>query len=187
MRFVDVSKHGFVVEPRYYFFGWSTSPVILGRESAVKALVKARSYLPKGYNFKVWDFKRTRQVQLIIIDSFRKRLKLLHPKLSDKKIMNLVYTFAARPLKVVTNPGTHRNGGAVDLTIIDKNGDELYMGTDHDHLTVVSALDYYENILPLSSFEKEARKNRRLLKKVMLKVGFTPYAPEWWHWDYRSA
>jgi D-alanyl-D-alanine dipeptidase len=25
-----------------------------------------------------------------------------------------------------------------------------------------------------------------MLKKAMMKAGFKPYLPEWWHWGYKS-
>ncbi|HEV8601166.1 MAG TPA: M15 family metallopeptidase [Patescibacteria group bacterium] len=186
MKFVDVSKYGFIVEPRYYFFGWTNSPVIIGRPSAVKALVKARKFLPKGYNFKIWDMQRSLKAQLLMIKSFRKRLKLLYPKLKGTEFDKLLFTFAAKPLKKVTRLGTHRLGGAVDLTIIDQSGEELFMGSDHDDLTTKARLDYYEAKQRLSSLEQMALRNRRMLKSVMTKAGFSAYLPEWWHWNYEK-
>lgn len=184
MKFVDLSKYGFVIEPRYYYFGWSKTGKILGRNTAVKALVKARTLLPKGYNFKIWDMQRPRAVQLSMIQSFVRRFKVEYPNLSNKDRLNLVYKFAAKPLLKVSKPDTHRNGGAVDLTIVNKFGHELPMGTDHDSLTLRASTDYYDKLSKPSEIEKAYRNNRRLLKKVMLKAGFENYSPEWWHWSY---
>lgn len=184
MKFVELSKYGFVIEPRYYYFGWSKSGKILGRSSAVKALLKARALLPKGYNFKIWDMRRPRSVQLAMIQSFVRRFKVEHPNLSSTQRLKLVYNFAAKPLLKVTRPDTHRNGGAVDLTIVNKFGQELPMGTDHDSLTLQASTNYYDKLSKLSEIEKIYRQNRKLLVKVMLKAGFENYNPEWWHWSY---
>lgn len=184
IKFVDVKKYGFITEPRYYFWGWSNFSKILARDSAVKALVKAKRFLPKGHNFKIWDVKRTYNIQAEMIKSFRRRLKLLHPKLSKAKLEKLVFKFSGGLGKSVKRLDTHRKGGSFDLTIIDKKCNELYMGTDHDDLTKKAATDYYENKLQLNSLEKQAKKNRRLLKRVMKKAGFVNYAAEWWHWSY---
>lgn len=186
MKFIDIRPFGFVLEPRYYFFGWSKEPKILARKSALSELVKARSFLPKGYNFKVWDFQRPRSVQLAMLDSFSRRFKIAHPKATKAQIEKMVFTFGAKPLpdRQVTRPDCHRNGGAVDLTIVDKNGNELYMGTDHDDLTKRAATNYFETKKHLTaSSEEEAKKNRQLLIKVMTKAGWDNYAPEWWHWS----
>lgn len=33
MKFVDLAKYKFIIEPRYYFYGWSSSPKITARQS----------------------------------------------------------------------------------------------------------------------------------------------------------
>lgn len=184
IEFIDVKKYGFVAEPRYYFYGWAKSPRILARKSAIRALIKTKQFLPKGYNFKIWDVKRTYKIQAEMIKSFRRRLKLLYPKLSKSKLEKLVFKFSGGLNKLVKRLDTHRKGGSFDLTIINRKGEELYMGTDHDNLTKIAATDYYEKKKKLTLLEKEARKNRRLLKIIMRKAGFVNYSIEWWHWSY---
>jgi zinc D-Ala-D-Ala dipeptidase len=184
LNFINLTKYKFIFEPRYYYFGWSKSPKILLRKSVAILLVKAKKLLPPGYNFKIWDGQRPRVVQLKMIDSFRRRFHNQYPKLSPKKIEELVYQFAAKPLIKVKRLDTHRNGGSVDLTIINAKDEELFMGTDHDDLTEKAATDYYENKKTLNAVEKLAKKNRRFLKRIMLKTGFINYSAEWWHWSY---
>lgn len=186
MKLINLAKYRFILEPRYYFYGWSKSPKILGRPSAVKALIKARSFLPKGYNFKIWDGKRSLKIQIAMLDSMWRRLRVMHPRFSHKKREELLFMFGGRrmPPKRIKELDTHRNAGAFDLTIVDQNGDELYMGTDHDDLTEKAALNYFEKRKQLMPLEKTAKKNRRLLKKVMTKAGFKIYEPEWWHWGF---
>lgn len=191
MKFVDVAKYKFVLEPRYYFFGWSGSSKVLARKSAIEQLVKARKLLPKGYNFKIWDAQRPRSVQLAMLDSFRRRFSTLRIRrgerlirLSRSEIEKMVFTFGAKPLLCVTRLDTHRNGGSFDLTVVDRSGKELYMGTDHDDLTERAGTDYFEKKPRLTASELEARKNRRLLKRIMLKTKFLNYHREWWHWSW---
>jgi D-alanyl-D-alanine dipeptidase len=184
MKYENAAKYRFILEPRYFYFGWSKTPVIRGRPSVLSALVKARRLLPKGYNFKLWDLQRPLSVQLAMMASFARRFRSQHPNLSQKELYALVRKFAAKPAKIVTRPDTHRNGGAVDLTIVDPAGDELYMGTDHDDLTQKAATDYFEKLKHPDALAREAKKNRRLLSKVMLAAGFENYAREWWHWSY---
>ena len=186
LKFIDIKKYGFVVEPRYFFYGWAKSPKILARKSLVKALIKARRFLPKGWNFKIWDCQRPRIVNELMIKNFWRRINQAHPRLSSKEIKKLVVRFAgpAPSPKIETKIWTHRNGGAIDLTIINKKGEELYLGTDFDDLTEKAAADYFERKKNLNIFEKEAKKNRRLLKRVMEKAGFGSYKYEWWHWSY---
>jgi len=186
IKFVDVKKYGFIVEPRYFYWGWAKSPKILGRESVVKALIKTKRLLPMGYNFKIWDCRRSRKVNLAMLASFKRRIFDAYPKLSKKEKMKLVVRFGGPvppPMKI-TRLDTHRNGGSFDLTIVNKNGDELYMGTDHDDLTEKAITDFFETKKKLALIEEEAKKNRRLLKKTLNRVGFKNYAAEWWHWSF---
>ncbi|MCH7621585.1 MAG: hypothetical protein IH870_06780 [Chloroflexi bacterium] len=140
--------------------------------------------MPSGYNFKIWDCQRSRTVQMAMINSFRRRFLVLYPKLSVGEREKLIFKFAARPLKHITRLDTHRNGGAVDLTVVDRKGNELYMGTDHDDVTSRAAMAHFERKKRLTMSEREAKKNRRLLRRAMMKAGFENYAPEWWHWSF---
>lgn len=185
-RFVDVKKYGFLSESRYYFYGWSKTPEIKGRKSVVRALVQAKKFLPKGYNFKIWDGKRLYKVQELMMKSFWKRLKLLYRNSSIKEKKKLLIKFGGGLVKKTQRLDTHLNGGSFDLTIVNQQKTELYMGTDHDDLTERAATDYYESKSKLGLLEKEARKNRRLLKRVMKKAEFVNYAAEWWHWSYKK-
>lgn len=74
----------------------------------------------------------------------------------------------------------HNRGCAVDLTLIDlKSGSELAMPTSYDAFVPQAHTDYQD--LP-----EEIRKNRDLLKAVMVKHGFLVYPDEWWHFDYKD-
>ncbi len=184
IKFVDVSKYGFISEPRYYFYGWSKTSKILGRESAVKALVKAKKFLPKGYNFKIWDSKRTYQVQELMVRSFWKRIIKQHFGLTLGEKKKLLVRFSGGLVKNVKKLDSHRMGGSFDLTIVDNFGNELYMGTDFDDLTEKAATDYFKSKSKLDPLEKNAKKNRELLKAAMSKAKFINYPAEWWHWSY---
>lgn len=183
MKLVDLAKFKFITEPRYYYYLWINTPQVLARETVAKRLKKAKTLLPRGYNFKIWDCWRPRAVQIKMIENFRRRLAIANPEKSEAQIRKLVDSFCAKPLKVVTRPDTHRNGGALDLTIVDRQGSELYMGTDFDDATVKAATDFFENKKQLTILDKVARKNRRLLARVMSGAGFENYKNEWWHWS----
>ena len=183
MTLVDLAPYGFVLEPRYWFFGWSRTPKVRLRKTVADQLARARMHLPTGFNFKIWDGYRTYTTQVLMIASFRKRLICANPDLSDAAREVLVWRYAAKPRRKATRPDAHRTGGAVDLTIVDRSGRELDMGTDHDALLAESALDYYERKRLLAPRERTIRANRRLLKKAMRSAGFLTYAPEWWHFS----
>lgn len=71
----------------------------------------------------------------------------------------------------------HSRGLAVDLTIADKNGRELDMGTEYDFFGEEAHQDF-------KGLNPEVAKNRQLLKGIMEKHGFNSIRTEWWHYSY---
>ena len=180
---VDLSSSGFVLEPRYWCFGWSRSPRILLRRTVAAQLVRARGRLPAGWNLKLWDGWRSYATHVRMVESFRRRLRCANPGLPEAAREELLWRYAARVKRRVTRPDSHRTGGAVDLTLVDASGRELEMGTDHDALVPEAALAFYERKPRLAAREKAFRDRRRILAGAMAAAGFRRYAPEWWHWS----
>jgi D-alanyl-D-alanine dipeptidase len=71
----------------------------------------------------------------------------------------------------------HNRGVAVDLSIMDKNGEYLDMGTTYDFFGKEAHTDNLD--LP-----KEVLKNRKLLNDLMVKYGFKGIRTEWWHFSF---
>lgn len=183
-KFVDLSHYGFLVEPKYYFYGWSKEPAVLARRSVMLALKRAKEKLPRDHNFKIWDAYRSYETQKKMGDSVWKRLKLMHPKLDDEFIFRMQMKYTSGLMKQVSKLDSHRTGGALDLTIVDADNQPLYMGSDYDCLTERAALGYFDHKRKLSRLDKVARKNRLILKRAMEAGGFKSYPYEWWHWTY---
>lgn len=70
----------------------------------------------------------------------------------------------------------HSRGVAVDLTLLDANGNDLDMGTEFDAFTPLS----HHGNMEISS---EAQKNRHLLMGIMTTAGWDFYRNEWWHYQ----
>ena len=82
----------------------------------------------------------------------------------------------------VANPQTgsiHNRGLAVDLTIVDKNGKELDMGTGFDDLSRKANHTY-------TNLPDTVLHNRLYLKNIMVKHGFLAIRSEWWHYNYKE-
>lgn len=71
----------------------------------------------------------------------------------------------------------HNRGSAVDLTVIDKNGKELDMGTGYDVFDKKAYIDY-------TSHPATINNNRKLLQEAMIAEGFRTTRTEWWHFSY---
>ena len=70
----------------------------------------------------------------------------------------------------------HSRGIAIDLTLIDKTGRNLEMGTDFDTFHPRS---HHGNV----DVSAEAQHNRHLLMGIMTLAGWDFYKNEWWHYQ----
>jgi D-alanyl-D-alanine dipeptidase len=129
------------------------------RFKTAKALIRANSKLMKlGYKIKLYDCYRPLDVQ--------KRM----------------WAIVSNP-NYVANPSRgsiHNRGGAVDITLVDKTGKELDMGTPFDFFGPEASHNY-------RNFSKEILDNRALFKKIMESAKFQSFDSEWWHYNLKNA
>ena len=128
---------------------------------AAEALVRAsRALRKKGYGLAVFDGYRPWSVTKLFWD--------ITP--ADKK------QFVADPSK----GSRHNRGCAVDLTLYDlKTGRQVSMPSEYDEMSERSHINY-------AGGTAEQRRLRDLLRAALEAEGFTPYEPEWWHYDYKD-
>ncbi len=74
----------------------------------------------------------------------------------------------------------HSRGAAIDLTLMDKNGVDLDMGTGFDAFTPLS---HHGN----NDISVEAQRNRIVLMGIMTTAGWDFYRNEWWHYQLFDA
>lgn len=89
--------------------------------------------------------------------------------------------------RYVSNPanggGLHNYGFAVDVTLVDANGDELPMGSPVDHLGPESNIDREAWLVASGKITREEASNRLILREAMIAGGFKPLRSEWWHFN----
>ena len=73
----------------------------------------------------------------------------------------------------------HNRGAAVDLTLVDKNGNEIPMPTPYDDFTEKASRNYMD-------LSAQVIINRKFLEDIMTKYGFTGMPTEWWHFDFNG-
>ena len=74
----------------------------------------------------------------------------------------------------------HSRGSTVDLTLLDmRTGREVDMGGTFDYFGARSHADF-------SGISAEQSAMRALLRDVMVRHGFRPYAGEWWHFTLEN-
>jgi D-alanyl-D-alanine dipeptidase len=74
----------------------------------------------------------------------------------------------------------HSRGVAVDLTLVDGDGNALDMGTQFDAFTPLS---HHAN----SDIAPAAQRNRFILLGLMSAAGWDFYGKEWWHYQLFAA
>lgn len=124
---------------------------------ALKIAIKLAAV--QGYKCKIFDAFRPLKAQQFLFDKFPEGGFVSNPK---------------------TGSIPHCRGVAVDLTLVDKNGYELEMGTDFDDF---SPKAYHAN----TKISVQAQQNRFILMGIMLSAGFDFYQKEWWHYQLFNA
>ncbi|MBF2067589.1 MAG: D-alanyl-D-alanine dipeptidase [Calothrix sp. C42_A2020_038] len=167
------------------------SPYFL-RQSVIDCLIEAQSYLQQKYSdwqILIFDAYRPVAVQQFMVDySFAQALR--EKGLTDSEITPIqrqevweeVYKIWAVPSLDITTPPPHSTGAAVDVTLVNGNGETLDMGSPIDEMSDRSLPNYYvDNKHPQAA---QYHSNRKLLCDVMHKAGFHRNPREWWHFSF---
>lgn len=166
------------------------SPYYL-RQGVVEALATAQDLLEKihaGWKIKIYDAYRPVGVQQFMVDyTFDLLLKEKNLTLSNitpqekQKIWERVYQFWAAPNIDRKMPPPHSTGAAVDVTLVDNQGQAVAMGGEIDEIHERSQPDYYLRSKRLD--EQQYHRHRQLLDQVMTHAGFLRHPNEWWHFS----
>ena len=178
---VSLSEYGFIIDSQYHNQKIPGSyKDCYARMSVVNMLLKAQKTLPDGLRFKIYDAYRPICVQQYLWDIHRAKIISTNPGLDDLEIDKKTSFFVSKPSYDINYPFLHNTGGAIDLTLIDENKNELDMGTRFDDFENQSWSNHFE----IYANNKTIRDNRRILYNSMILAGFTNLPSEWWHYDY---
>ncbi|WP_461534525.1 D-alanyl-D-alanine dipeptidase [Spongorhabdus nitratireducens] len=108
-----------------------------------------------GYRLKIWDAFRPLEAQAKLFEHTPNPMYVSPPE---------------------NGPRSHCRGAAIDLTLIDQQGNELDMGAEFDEFHERSHHAYRD-------ISREAQHNRLLLAGIMHIAGFEQYRYEWWHYQ----
>jgi len=139
------------------FTGRKLYPVaisLLQRGTANKLKAANERFKKDGYRIKVWDAYRPLDIQKKFWELKPDRLYVANPAYGSK----------------------HNRGSAVDITLVDKLGNELEMPTEFDHFSEKAWRNYTGNT-------PEAQRSMEYLGQIMAESGFIPNSTEWWHFD----
>ena len=77
----------------------------------------------------------------------------------------------------------HSYGLAVDVSLLDADGQEIDMGTPFDDFSPLAEPQLEDAHLTAGRLSRAQIDNRRLLRRVMVTAGFQVLPNEWWHFD----
>lgn len=147
------------------------------RKNVFKRLIKAQKELKiinSSFSLHVSYGYRSLEIQRKL---FLKQLR----KISRNQFFSKPLDLYEETHKFIAVPEVagHPTGGAIDLLIREvENNKFLEFGS--------RIYDFSTNKCEVfnKSISNSAKKNRLLLRKIMMKVGFAPYNGEWWHFSY---
>jgi len=129
------------------------------RYSVAKDLVLAnKEFMENGVKIKIFDGYRPHSVQYKMWEV----------------VPNINY---------VANPdkgSIHNRGGAVDVSLVDFENQDVDMGTEYDFFGKEAFHAYID-------FSDTVLQNRLLLKNILQKHNFSAIKTEWWHYSHRSC
>lgn len=181
--YLDEAAPGILWDAKYATFdnftgavvdGYEANRIALAREAA-KALVKAQELAKeKGLQLLIWDAARPQRA----VDCFVRWSEAAEDgKTKAEHYPNLQKTQLFG--EYIARRSGHSRGGAIDLTLADARGNPIDMGGGFDLMDARSHHD-------AKGLSKAQARNRNLLRSIMKKAGFKPYASEWWHYTLRD-
>ncbi len=153
------------------------------RKTIVEKLCRAQENLPYGWTFRIYEGYRSLEVQKILFEWISAKIDRENPGLDSKNRFEKI-TQLVSPLKTLDgdiNIPVHNTGAAVDLEILDRDGNLVDLGMAvKDWIFLDPA--YSQTHSPLIS--TQAQSNRQILLDVMTEQDFVNYPSEFWHFSY---
>ncbi len=148
------------------------------RETIARMLNVAQSLLPDGHRLRVMTALRTLDQQSNGYWGHFEKLREKHPEWPLSILRREANKFW-HPPDTRAVPG-HCTGGAVDVTILDPDGEPMDMTSARREGRTTDATFS-------ADLTEMARANRARLIRVMTEAGFSNCYDEWWHWSYGDA
>ena len=147
----------------------------LVRSGVAARLAVAQLLLPPGRRLRVVEGHRRPADQRAIWARYEAEVAAAHPA-ADAALRRRLTSRFVSPIEVAP----HVAGAAVDVTLVDRLGRPLDLGTPIDATPEASGGACFTD----APVGPAAREERRLLGEAMRGAGFVNYPTEWWHWSH---
>lgn len=154
------------------------------RKTVYEKLKQAQSLLPKSLRFCLYESYRSLQLQKTLFDTRYEKVRNQYPEWSHEQI----FTETTRLVSPVvnldgsTNIPPHSTGAAIDVYLIDEQGEAIDMGIHPKDW--MDDLDGSLSLTDAQIISEKAKQNRRIMSNALESVGFVNYGYEYWHWSY---
>ncbi|MFD8543917.1 nitrilase-related carbon-nitrogen hydrolase [Streptomyces sp. NPDC059649] len=146
------------------------------REGVLRRLLDAQRALPDGLRLQFVEGYRPPGLQRQYFEEYAGELRAAHPDWDGARVHQAASRYVSPP-----EIAPHSAGGAVDLTLVTADGEEVDMGTPINASPEESDGACYTAAPGLSP---AAREHRRILSAALAAAGLVNYPTEWWHWSY---
>ncbi|MFJ8449059.1 M15 family metallopeptidase [[Kitasatospora] papulosa] len=170
---VDVRDHGLRVDNRR---SDDTGAFAHLREGVLTRLLHAQDLLPNGLRLLFVEGYRPPALQRTYFEAYHDELTRTNPHWPATRVREAASRFVSPP-----EIAPHSAGAAVDLTLIDADGQELDMGCRVNANPEESGGVCYTDAPGLSV---QTRANRTVLVDVLTSAGLQNYRTEFWHWSF---
>lgn len=147
------------------------------RKRVCEMLHEASLQLPSDLKLGVIDAWRPFDRQVRIYDWLMRCAREAYPHRNYAQLRRTILRFVA-PIDQPTPPG-HCTGAAVDVQLIDLNGEVVNVWEPYDRFKAAPTYAF--------GLDPEAARLRMVLVDAMLSAGFSNCRDEWWHYSYGDA
>lgn len=163
------------IAPRVRIFRKPTIPYV--RETVARMMHEVTKSLPRGTYLSISEGWRPLERQRLIYEFMQKCLLEVRPDVDYATMRRILNRWVA-PVDQKAPPG-HCTGAAVDVYLVDRNGEALDVTSPFSRFQASPTYLY--------GLTEEAHKNRTLLVDSMLAAGFSNCRDEFWHYSYGDA
>ncbi|MDX1837819.1 D-alanyl-D-alanine dipeptidase [Legionella taurinensis] len=154
------------------------------RNDVYQRLLAAQQLLPANLRFCLYEGFRSLALQKKLFDARYAELQQLHPHWAREQLFNETTKLISPVLNLDGSPNIppHTTGAAIDVYLVDKEGQPVDMGIHpKDWMS-----DTHVELSPTNSalVSPEAAHYRRVMSHALLLAGFVNYPTEYWHWSY---
>jgi len=154
------------------------------RKSVYDKLLVAQYTLPDGIKFRLYEAYRSLKLQKTLFQNRYSIVQQANPDWTHEAIF-IETTKLVSPvinLDGSTNVPPHSTGAAIDICLIDVNGQCLDMGIALEDW--IKDLDGSFSMTNSTKISEAAQQNRKIMSAALEAVGFVNYPTEYWHWSY---